>query len=185
MKSIKQMKPTIAHELITMQMVEYITKGLKGGAQFRRDFRATFGTVGTASRAGMYKIKNSRHKLRGRTFPNGKPIYVYNYQPRIKIHQGHLEPDPKKPYEEYDHIHDDPRIGNFISGDVDNHVNATIAHEIAHAVFSASQHRGFLLTLPDDWLIDNSGHGESWQAIYGVLRDRFINPYVEACYEYA
>lgn len=69
---------------------------------------------------------------------------------------------------EYANIFDDPEIGAFISDDSDDHIRATVAHELAHAVHLWHQEHGIE--------IDKKPHGETWRRIYRALRVAWVNP---------
>lgn len=83
-------------------------------------------------------------------------------------------------YREYGHIADDPIIGSILENKIwERFVAALCAHEVAHAIQHTAND-----TIPQDvdsWLLelplDHEGHGEYWQSIYRVLREKFVNDY--------
>lgn len=84
------------------------------------------------------------------------------------------------PFKEYKHIKDDLVIGSLNDNRLwERYVAALCAHEVAHAIqHSAScdlpQNANSWLNELED---DRKGHGEYWQAIYRVLREKFVNNY--------
>ena len=71
---------------------------------------------------------------------------------------------------EYSHVHDSPVIGGFVSDDPDLHMDAILAHELAHAV-------QFFCKIKEDYQFgtDFKAHQGVWKEIYRVLRVEFIN----------
>jgi hypothetical protein len=89
-------------------------------------------------------------------------------------------------YKEYDRINHHKTIGAFV-GDAYLCTTAVLAHEVAHAV----EHYCNMLARPinefNHPLAGNfhpgsefKGHGKTWQYIYHILREKFVNPYVSA-----
>lgn len=86
----------------------------------------------------------------------------------------------RKSFVEYDHIKDDPDIGEI--RETDNWfecANALIAHEMAHVLDMSLpndlrvqnvEHVVFYQGVSDDEVID---HGERWQYFYRILRKKF------------
>lgn len=78
--------------------------------------------------------------------------------------------DNKWMFVEYSSFHKDPEIGGFLSDDPLDHVRATVAHEIAHAIHW--------------WHIEMCGHkkssphGSDWRVLYRALRREWVNPLI-------
>lgn len=106
----------------------------------------------------------------------GRTPYVIIQLRSLRTMQGHFN----FPFGEYSHIENDLEIGKLDNNPLwERYVAALCAHEVAHAV----QHTA-LTDIPEDaasWLhdlpLDRKGHGEYWQAIYRVLRKKFVNDY--------
>lgn len=86
-------------------------------------------------------------------------------------------PDVMYTYHEYDKISHHPSIGSFTGNSI-KCTTATIAHEIAHAIdHYINLKTGNKLIVSPDFISGSQfkGHERSWQYIYHVLRNKFIN----------
>lgn len=75
---------------------------------------------------------------------------------------------------EYGSFYKSRTIGGFYSENYEHHLNATLAHEVAHAV------QGYCNLYNYDLFGTNfKSHGTVWKEIYSRLREKYINPYVQ------
>ncbi len=75
---------------------------------------------------------------------------------------------------EYASFHMSHSIGGFYSDDYKHHRDATIAHEIAHAVQAYCHWHNY-----HEFGGDYKSHGLVWKELYSRLREKYINPLVE------
>ncbi len=75
---------------------------------------------------------------------------------------------------EYPSFHLSKSIGGFYSDDYRLHRDATIAHEIAHAVQAYCHWHNY-----HRFGTDYKSHGLVWKELYSRLREKYINPYIE------
>jgi len=75
---------------------------------------------------------------------------------------------------EYGSFYKSRTIGGFYSDNYELHLNATLAHEVAHAVQA-------YCSLHDYHKFGNNykSHGTVWKEIYSQLREKYINPFVQ------
>jgi hypothetical protein len=83
-------------------------------------------------------------------------------------------------YPEYDHIKDDPEIGQIMAATWQQYCAALMAHEIAHAFqfYSSDSAEKFSARYaPSKSYQSKDGfvHGKAWQSIYRFLRVNFVN----------
>lgn len=103
----------------------------------------------------------------------GRPFVAITLSYPKRGHRGTI-------YAEYDHIKEDPEIGEFILKSKSEHWQATIAHEIAHAILFWNQAQIILNgEIDQTWsfnclpmLYDEKDHGYAWQRIYRNLRKK-------------
>lgn len=103
----------------------------------------------------------------------------------ISIQMARYSGNNVKHYFEYKQIENHKTIGNF-DAPAPLCQDATLAHEVAHAVeyFIQYQYTGELhnkVKIAHDFNSGREfrGHGKTWQYIYHVLREKFVNGYVD------
>ncbi len=98
------------------------------------------------------RTKKTKGSYGGLTKPDSKG----KQKPRITIAEKFAQ--ATGPFQEYRSFRHDPEIGDFISDDTQHHIQAVVAHEIAHAVNHWNGH---------------TGHGPEWKYSYRLLRREF------------
>lgn len=86
---------------------------------------------------------------------------------------------------EYPHITNDPIIGEMDDVSVETAILATVAHEIAHAVYFTRRSK---IIVPSTFKSkkgkttnESQNHSRKWQYVYSLLRTRFVNWTTEFC----
>lgn len=122
---------------------------------------------------GVY-IVISKGTKRNRTSRGGTKWVDNIYRPWIRINVV-----PYDTFYEYDHIKDDPVIGQKVCKNWKEIIALRVAHEVAHAVDCSftSNTLAEICSLYDDEFSTKpvDGHGVSWQKVYRDLRATFVN----------
>ena len=158
-KTLSEFDMNVPHEKVTYDMVMFLTDKRWGRQRFRKEFKANFGKLGRGGSTGGY-MGAAKNKI-----------------PRIRIANDVIYNDPTpRLHSESTKLNKRVGVGQFF-GDPEYIARAVIAHQLAHVIIDTPY-----ITINPKWKMDgilNGGHCEQWIKIYSVLRDKFVNPYVE------